>query len=316
MSAVSLLDVASVGGAVLLAAAGGEAFLRGVLGVAAWLRLPKLLVATTLAAFATSCPELVVSVLAALSGEPEIGLGNVLGANVVNLTLIFGIALLIAPLRLNPADLGRDFLLAIGIPLLTVVLALDGSIDRSNGLILLTLFAAWLALLVRYALTEGRRVHAADPNPSVTAGPGMALLYGGVGLASLLLSGHLFVTGASGIASALGIAPFIIGATVVAVGTAMPEFVTMVLARLRGQDDVGVGTALGSVLFNGLAIVGTAATIHPISVTPAAMAPAVGVAILALLLLIPGPSRLLGRARGLLLLATYAGFVALQLGAS
>ncbi|HAZ60823.1 MAG TPA: hypothetical protein DCY89_04525 [Gammaproteobacteria bacterium] len=314
MSAVSLSDVAALGGAVLLAAAGGEAFLRGVLGAAAWLRLPKLLVATTLAAFATSCPEFIVSTLAALSGEPEIGLGNVLGANVVNLTLIVGTALLIAPLRLNPAELGRDFLLALGLPLLIVGLALDGSIDRGNGLMLLTIFTGWLALLVRYALTNGRRAHAADPNPSVTSGPAMALLYGGVGLASLLLCGHLFVTGASGIATALGIAPFIIGATVVAVGTAMPEFVTMILSRLRGQDDVGVGTVLGSVLFNGLAIIGTAATIHPIAATPLAMAPTVGVAILALLLLIPGPSRLLGRARGLLLLATYAGFVALKLG--
>jgi cation:H+ antiporter len=312
MAAISLQDLGALGGAVLLAALGGEAFLRGVLGTAAWLRLPKLLVATTLAAFATSCPELIVSTLSALAGEPGIGLGNVLGANVVNLTLTLGIALLIAPLHVSRSDLGRDFALAIGVPLVLLLMAQDGAVGRLDGLLLLALFATWLTLLVRSALAHGRQPYV-EGSGAAAPRPGLTLLLAGVGVVVLVLSGHLFVTGASGIAHALGVSPFIIGAVVVAIGTSMPEFVTMLLSRLRGQDEVGVGTLLGSLLFNGLAIVGTAATIHPIAVAAGAMTPAVAIAVLALLLLLPGPSGLLGRRRGLLLLAAYVTFVSLSL---
>jgi cation:H+ antiporter len=270
-------------------------------------------VATTLAAFATSCPELIVSTLSALAGEPGIGLGNVLGANVVNLTLTLGIALLIAPLRVSRSDLGRDFALAIGVPLVLLLMAQDGAVGRLDGVLLLALFAIWLTLLVRSALAHGRQPYVEGSGATAAPRPGFTLLLAGVGVVVLVLSGHLFVTGASGIAHALGVSPFIIGAVVVAIGTSMPEFVTMLLSRLRGQDEVGVGTLLGSLLFNGLAIVGTAATIHPIAVAAGAMTPAVAIAVLALLLLLPGPSGLLGRRRGLLLLAAYVAFVSLSL---
>lgn len=123
---ISLSDLAAVLGAVLLAAIGGEAFLRGVWGVVSWLSLPKLLVATTLAACATSSLELTVSSSAVLSGKPEIGLGDALGSNVVNIALIFGLALLFGPIQAERRALGRDFGLARMAPLLTFGLAADG----------------------------------------------------------------------------------------------------------------------------------------------------------------------------------------------
>lgn len=291
-------------GAVALAGVGGELFLKGVLGAAASLRVPKLLVATTLAACATSSPELTVSTVAALSGQPEIGLGDALGSNVVNITLIFGLALLFGPIRVERRELGRDFTLALGVPLLTLWLVRDGQLDRAEGAVLLIVFALWLVALIR----AGLAARDAEAAPAAKH-PWRAILMGVAGLAALVFAGRLFVSGATGIAVAFGVDAFIVGATVVAVGTSLPELVTVLLARLRGHDDVGVGTLVGSNIFNGLSIVGVAASIHPIIAPPTEIAVALGMGLLSLLLLIPGREGILGRGRGLALITAYVIFL-------
>lgn len=304
MSVISPADLYALAGAVMLAAAGGEAFLKGVLGIANWMRVPKLLVATTLAAFATSSPELTVSSMAALAGKPEIGLGDALGSNVVNIALILGVALLFGPIRVARGELGRDFFLALIVPLLTLVMAIDGTLSRLEGALLLTLFGTWMGLVIRAGWRNRRDAPAED-----ATGRGLAILYGVGGLAALILAGRLFVSGASGIATAFGINAFVIGAVIVALGTSLPELVTVLLSRLRGHDEVGVGTLLGSNLFNSLAIVGVAASIHPISAAAMELAPAIGCGVLAVLLMIPGRSEHLGRLRSVCLVAVYAAFV-------
>lgn len=297
-------DLMSVLGAIVLAAFGGELFLKGVLNAASVLRVPKLLVATTLAAFATSSPELTVSSVAALAGKPEIGLGDALGSNVVNIALIFGLALLFGPIRVERRELGRDFALALAMPLLTLWFARDGVVSRSEGGMLLLIFAFWIGLMIRTGLA------AREPTESSPyKHPWRAFALGTAGLGALVIAGRLFVTGATGIATAFGVDAYVIGATVVAVGTSLPELVTVLLSRLRGHDDVGVGTLLGSNLLNGLAIVGMAASIHPIAAPPGEVAVALGMGLLALLLLIPSHSALIGRGRGVLLLAAYILFV-------
>lgn len=308
---VSAQDLAAVAAAVALAAVGGEVFLKGILGSARWLRLPKLLVATTLAAFATSSPELTVSSVAALAGQPEIGLGDALGSNVVNIALIFGIALLFGPIRIARAELGRDFALALAVPLLTLGLVADDSITRAEGGLLLLVFALWMGVVVRAA--------GAQRTPIVAAGdaarPLFTLLCIVGGLAALVAAGRLFVFGASGIAGAFGVDAYVVGALVVAIGTSLPELVTVLLARLRGHDEVGVGTLIGSNLFNGLAIVGTAAAIHPIQAPFAEVAATLLAGVLALLLLIPGRAAHIGRLRGVMLLSCYFAFVGLTVSA-
>ena len=294
--------------AIPLAALGGEAFLRGVLGIAAWLRLPKLLVATTLAAFATSSPELTVSSIAALAGKPEIGLGDALGSNVVNIGLILGVALLFGALAAHFAEIKRDFLLALGVPVFILVLALDGTLSRADGALLLALFALWLALVVRQAIQHRREIPTHEALMGTSVQPIRAWLFLIAGLASLILAGRLFVTGASGIAEALNINAYVIGVTVVAIGTSLPELVTMLLARWRGHDDVGLGTLLGSNLFNGLAIVGIAAAIHPIRAPSSEVAVALGFGVLTVLLMLPRAG-VISRRRGLALLAAYAAFI-------
>lgn len=301
-------DVLAVLGAVVLAGVGGELFLKGVLGAAANLRVPRLLIATTLAAFATSSPELTVSTVAALAGKPEIGLGDALGSNVVNIALIFGLALLFGPICVERRDLGREFALAIGVPLLTLWFVRDGVVSRGEGGVLLLIFAFWIGLMIRAGIA------ARQPLGSAPDGhPWRSLLHGAVGLAALTIAGRLFVIGATGIATAFGVDAYVIGTTVVAAGTSLPELVTVLLARLRGHDDISVGTLLGSNLFNGLAIVGVASSIHPIAVSPSEIAVALGMGLASLLLLIPGHSAVIGRGRGLLLQTVYVLFLAATL---
>ena len=303
-------DLLALLAAIPLAALGGAAFLKGVLGVAAWLRLPQLLVATTLAAFATSSPELAVSTLAALSGKPEIGLGDALGSNVVNVGLILGIALLFGPLAARSDGLRRDAVLALIVPILTLALALDGALSRTDGALLLTLFALWLILVARRAMSQRQEATASAPAGS----PASAWLFSLAGLAALVLAGRPFVTGASGIAVEIGVQPYLIGVTVVAVGTSLPELVTVLLSRLRGHDDVGLGTLLGSNLFNGLAIVGVTAAIHPIRAPLAEVATALAFGVLTVLLMLPCAG-MIARWRSLALLAAYGAFVFVTLAA-
>jgi cation:H+ antiporter len=299
-------DLVQIVGAVLLAAGGGEVFLKSILGAALHLRVPKMVVATTLAAFATSSPELTVSSVAALAGQPEIGLGDALGSNVVNIALIFGLALLYGAVQTTRQDFGRDYYLALAVPALTFVLVFDGRIEGAEALLLLAVFLAWLVWTVRSALrnrSDAVNVEAGELSA------GSSLLLGVLGLGALIAAGRLFVSGATGVAAAFGVDTYVIGVLLVAIGTSLPELVTVILSRLRGHDDVGVGTLVGSNLFNGLAIVGVAGTIHPISVPFAEVALTLACGIVALLLLRPNRAGLITRGRGFMLLALYAGFV-------
>jgi cation:H+ antiporter len=243
--------------------------------------------------------------MAALAGKPEIGLGDALGSNVVNIALILGLALLFGALSTRFAEIRRDFLLALSVPVLTLFLALDGMLSRAEGALLLVLFAVWLTLAARQAIAHRREVQA---NAQAIGQPLSTALYLIAGLACLILAGRLFVTGASGIAVALGVHAYVIGALVVAIGTSLPELVTTLLARLRGHDDVGLGTLLGSNLFNGLAIVGVAAAIHPIQAPVGEIAAALVFGVLSMLLILPRAG-VIPRRRGLALLTAYAAFV-------
>ncbi|MDD2884845.1 MAG: sodium:calcium antiporter [Dechloromonas sp.] len=305
MSLVSPGDIAAVLAAVALAALGGEAFLKGVLGVAGWLRMPKLLVATTLAAFATSSPELTVSSVAALSGQPEIGLGDALGSNVVNIALIFGLALLFGPIKTERQHIGRDFGLALAAPALTWMMLSDGNLSRYEGGLLLAMFVVWMLLTIRSATAQRQPAIPGDAQ----AGLASTMAYSIGGLLALVTAGRLFVSGASNIGAALGLDPYIIGATVVAIGTSLPELVTVLLARWRGHDDIGIGTLLGSNLFNGLAIVGVAASLHPIQADMTEVTAALFFGIAAVLLTLPNRDGLISRRRGFMLLACYGAFV-------
>jgi cation:H+ antiporter len=291
---------------VLCAAGGGELFLRGVVGLSDWLRVPKAVTAATLAAFATSSPEISVAVTSALAGSPRVALGDALGSNVVNVGLVLGVMLCIRPTPFDWSATRREFGLALVAPLLVLAALADGHLARVEAAVGLAVFGTWLLLVLQDAL-KARHGTA----PSVTRRQGLvAAGQGAAGLVLLVVAGRLIVAGATGIGAMLGMDLFLIGATVVAFGTSAPELATAVVAKVRGHDDVGVGTVLGSNIFNCLFVVGLAAGIRPFDQPPWGVLSSVAFGVLTVACLAPGRRAALPRSRGVLLLALYAGSVA------
>jgi cation:H+ antiporter len=244
-------------------------------------------------------------VSAALAGTPELALGDALGSNVVNVALILALALLLASIRAPRDSLRRDFPVAMLVPILLAVLAFDGTLSRRDGMLLLVVFCTWLTTTV----LEARRQRSAVDQVLGESRPWRALVSSLLGLALLITAGWLIVTGATGIARTFGLQEFVIGATVVAVGTSIPELATTVIAQVRGHAEIGLGTVLGSNIFNGLWIVGIAAIVSPIPVDWHTLVVGLGFGAITVALVFPARDGRLGRRRGMLLLALYAVYV-------
>jgi len=285
---------------------GGELFVRGTVGLALWARVSPGIIGVTIAAFATSSPELSVAINAAMAGEPQIALGNALGSNVVNVALILAIALIISGIRSPRDSVKRDFPVALLIPLVTGVLFLDGVLSRLDGLLMLSLFLGWLIA----AVIAARKQRSLTESVSGGYHGRIAAFFCIVGLAFLIAAGSLIVTGARAIAVTFGIDEFIIGTTVVAIGTTAPELATMIIAKFRRQDEIGLGTILGSNIFNGLLIIGVASVIHPIVVDQREVTVALAFGLIALAFTYPTRRGLIGKRRGVVLLLLYATYLA------
>lgn len=296
---------------VVCAGAGGELFVRGTVGLARWARIAPGIIGATIAAFATSSPELAVSVSAALAGKPQIGLGDALGSNVVNIALVLGLAVLMAGLRMPRASLTRDFPSALLTPIVIGVLLVDGFLSRIDAGILLALFCSWLGLSLR----DARRQRSAAQQVLGEPRAGRATLECAGGLALLVAAGGLIVAAATGIAARLGLDSFVVGATLVALGTSTPELATVLVSRLRGHDEVGLDTVLGSNIFNLLFIVPVAALMQPIRLDWPEVVSALLFGLLAVLCMHPGAGTQLSRRRGMWLLLLYAGYISSSLGA-
>lgn len=293
----------------LCAAIGGELFVRGVVGIALWARVSAGIIAATFAAFATSSPELSVSLTSAIAGTPQVALGDALGSNVVNVGLILGIALLIASLHAPRDALRRDYPVAMLVPLLLAALAKDGELSTFDGTILLGLFSVWLMAVV----LEVRKQRSIAPRMLGEKRHARSLLESLLGMAFLVLAGRLIVAGAQGLSVAYGIDPFVIGATLVAIGTSAPELATVVVARLRGHDEIGLGTILGSNIFNGLFIIGVAAVITPIPINWQEVSLGLIFGLITSAFLLPLAGGVIERRRGVLLVSLYATYLALFL---
>lgn len=288
------------------AGTGGEAFVRGAVRAAALLHVKPGLIGFTLAAFATSAPELVVAVSAALAGAPVIALGNALGANALDLGLALGISLVMGPSTLGQGNVNRDLSAALAIPALTAIFLANGALGRLEAGVLLAAFLGWLYLVV---LQERDEPGLGAPAPRVELAKASALLV--LGLVLLVIAGEAFVAGALALGRTMGWDLFIVGATLVAFGTTLPELATSVVAKLRGEDEVGLGAILGSCIFNGGFIVPVAAFIAPPQRAFGEIAVTLAAGIALVLAAMPRYRRPLGRGRGVLLLGLYAAYVAL-----
>lgn len=291
---------------VVCAAVGGELFVRGGVGLAKWARISPGIIGATVVAFGTSSPELSVSVNSALAGTPQIGLGDALGSNVLNVALILGITLLISQTECSRESIKRDFPVALLIPVITGMLILDGLISRLDGLLMFGMFIAWLVITI----IEVRRQRSAAAAVVGEPRRWMSIVECAVGLAVLVAGGTLIVRGATGIAVSFGVDEFVIAATVVAVGTSAPELATAVIAKLRGHDEIGLGTILGSNIFNGIFIIAVLAIIHPITVDWRDIVTALVFGLVALALSYPERSGLIRRRRGVVLLILFFFYIA------
>lgn len=294
---------------VLCAGIGGELFVRGAVGLATWARIAPGIVGATVAAFATSSPELSVSISSAVAGKPEIALGDALGSNVVNVALILALALVISPIKAPRDCIKRDYPAAFFIPIITALMFLDGTISRLDGVIMLCVFFVWVGATIM----EVRKQRSAADEVLGSHGRLRIIAACLAGLVFLIFAGNFIVTGARGIAIAFGIQEFVIGATIVAVGTSVPELATTLIAKLRGHDEVGLGTILGSNIFNGLFIVSIAAIINPITVSWREVVVALTFGLITLFPVFPPRNGELGRRRGLLLLVLYLVYLAVIL---
>ena len=315
MTAYSLLRTA--GGFVLLFLC-GEWLLRGAVGLSRDLGLSPLLIGLTVVATATSMPELVVTLTAGLGGAPDVAVGNIVGSNIANILLILGAAAVIQPIMTGLRVVARDAGAVIAATALFVALGATGSFGRPAGLLMLALFVLYISLSCWREL-RGKSAPAAPPAPKPDpqdAGSAarplvLRLAYivgGGIGL---VIGSELLVTGAVDIARALQVSETVIGLTLVALGTSLPELATAIVAALRRHPDVALGNALGSNIFNLLLVLGALAVTTPVRVAPEVlrfdMWVMAGVTVAIVPVMLSG--RRINRVEGAIFLALYAGYV-------
>ncbi len=286
---------------------GGGALVDGASAIARRHGVPPLVVGLTIVAFGTSLPELAVSVSAALGGSPGIAFGNVVGSNIANIGLVAGLAALVRPVEVHATVVRRELPVVLGLTLLAIGLVQfdpEATFGRVDAGVLLGCFGVALWQTLRSARAE------AEPAPESTEAarrPGLRLA---VGLVLVLVGAELTVRGAVSLAESMGVSRTLVGLTVVAVGTSLPELVTSLVAAVKGESDLALGNVLGSNVFNITAILGTTALVRPIPVpTGGASDLWVALGFSALLLPLARTGWRLVRWEGGMLLAAYAGYV-------
>ena len=257
----------------LLLVWGADRFVHGAAALARNLGVAPLLIGLTIVAFATSAPEIVVSVIAASRGESDLAIGNAIGSNTANIGLVLGGVAMLRPIALTSATLRREMPALLSVSLLTVTLFLDTYLSRIDGLVLLTGLVIVMVWLTRLGLrTSSTDPMLADYEAEIPkdVSTQMALFWLALGLGMLLVGADLLVDAAVEIARELGVTEIVIGVTLVALGTSIPELAVSVVSAIKGEYGLAIGNVVGSNIFNLLAVIGVAATIQP-----AAMAPSV-----------------------------------------
>lgn len=293
----------------------GDALVKGAVNTSLRLGVPALIVSLTVVAFGTSAPELLISVSAALDNVPGLALGNVVGSNTANILLVLGIPALITTMHTSQCNTRKTYVQMLAASILFIALAFRGIFDWIAGLVLL----AGLALMLFDAIRDAhghRQACKADPVEEVEgADPDMRwwriIVYLVLGLVGLALGADMLVTNATIIAQTYGVSDTVIGLTLVAVGTSLPELATTVMAAVRRQADVALGNVIGSNMFNLLAIIGIASLVRPIPVDPAFLSFDLWVMLGASALLFPFVflKMDLGRVWGVILTTLYIGYV-------
>ncbi|MDP1697565.1 MAG: calcium/sodium antiporter [Xanthomonadaceae bacterium] len=299
----------------LLLVLGADSFVRGASGLAIRFGISPFVVGLVLVGLGTSAPELSVNLTAAFAGRYEIAIGNVVGSNIANIGLILGVSALIAPLAVNARLIRIEVPLLIAVSVGLWLLSLDGLIGRIDAVILLIGLAGLLVLIARDSKLESTQVQdELTEAASTQTGLKLNLIRLVAGLALLLYGSQQMVDAAVKLATLWGMSELLIGLTIVAIGTSLPELAASAMAAWRGHSDIALGNVVGSNLFNILLILGATAAIHPLSVGHSSLRIDLPLMIGFALLLYPivRSGRVVSRNEAMLLLLAYAGFLALQ----
>lgn len=309
-----------IGLAVLIA--GAEGLVRGASSLARRLNVSPLVIGLTVVSFGTSAPELTVNLLAAFRGAPDLAVGNVVGSNIGNILLILGICALIVPLKVKSSTVWKEIPFALLGVLLLFIMGNDRLFDgvgfnaltRTDGIALLALmviFMYYVFGLAKRGQTKAAATGTDEQEMKNYATPISLLLMIG-GLAGLVLGGQLLVSGATSIAEAAGLSEALIGLTIVAIGTSLPELATSVVAAVRKQADIAIGNIVGSNIFNIFFILGMTSTIIPLPISPELnvdIMMSIGVTILLMLFMFVWKRQRLMRYEGMIFLTIYAAYL-------
>jgi len=295
-----------------------DKFVDGASAIAKHYGMPPLLIGMVIIGFGTSAPELVVSTLASFQGNSGIALGNAYGSNITNIALILGVTSILMPISVHSQVLRKELPILTLITLLSIGLIYDFNLSRLDAFLLLLIFSLLMGWTIWQGLKKSKDAFAQEMEAELkdvkTVSIKKSYLYLIAGLVLLIISSRILVYGAVGIATALGVSDIIIGLTVVAVGTSLPEFASSIIAARKGEPDIALGNVLGSNLFNTLAVVGLAGVIHPLSFDKEIIYRDVSVMLLLTISLFlfgygfKGEGRI-NRIEGGILLASYIGYV-------
>ncbi len=308
---------------------GADFFVEGASSIARRMHIPAIVIGLTIVAFGTSAPELAVSLSAAIKGSNDIAIGNVVGSNIFNLLVVIGVSAMISPLTVQKSMIKKDYPLSIFAVVLLGLLCLDSvlfhaketTLGRGDGVILLVCFAFFMYvcfaffmyLTVREGLRgrkEAKKAHEDEvENMSFPIGKSVLLLV--IGLAGIVIGGDLSVEGAKEIARAFGLSEALIGLTIVAIGTSLPELVTSIVAAKKGESDIALGNVVGSNLFNVFFILGCSATILPMHVSGTYVYDIALLVLISVLIFIPIlKNKKVGRVMGTVMTLSYVAYTA------
>jgi cation:H+ antiporter len=328
-----LFDYISLAGGLVVLIIAGDVLVRGSVGVAQRAGIPNLVIGLTIVAFGTSAPELIISLKAALKGSGGIAIGNVVGSNIANVLLVLGLPALIAATPCGEAGATRNAVFMVAVTLVFIALCFFSPIGLTAGIILLILLGVFLGastITARRHRKEQKSIAAAaagaavadvtedgdddalDDVDDIPDSMWIALIYILLGLVGLPLGAHFTITGATTIAASWGVSEAVIGLTVIALGTSLPELATTVMAAIRQHGAVAIGNVIGSNIFNLLAIIGITAVVVPIDVPPEVLKLDIWVMLAcAILLMVLAACRIcLGKISGLVMTGAYALYIA------
>jgi cation:H+ antiporter len=295
---------------------GAEWLVTGSANIARRLGISQMVIGLTVVAIGTSTPELAVSILAAVGGQTDVAIGNIVGSNIANLGLILGLTALVRAIPVRRDTITKDIPVMIAAAIAAALFARDGSIGRGDGVLLLIATVAYLGLLLRSEMAppavSAEEIEVFDPledRPRIS--PVMDMLRIAAGIGTLVLGARFLVGSATYFAGLLGVSDLVIGLTVVAVGTSLPELATSFMAARRGHSDLALGNVIGSNILNILLIMGITAVIHPLPATASMLAFEIPVMLVISALLLPLAlrGRKIDRLEGILLIAGYIAFV-------